>query len=100
MYVLSDGTIAPLVTFVIKPVYGMIYNSQGETDGQPLHKIKIASIPNGLLLTKSPNYMDKYPGLFFPGKDDKGKDPRKIRARVSFDVLRDIADWRVFEFNL
>lgn len=100
IYVLSDGTIAPLVTFVIKPVYEMIYNQNGESDGQPLSRIKVASIPNGLLLTKAPNYLNHYPGLFFPGKDDKGKDPRKARARVSFDILREIDSWRVFEFSL
>lgn len=99
-YVLSDGTIAPLVTFVIKPIYGMIYDQKGETAGQPLKRIKVASIPNGLLLTKAANYIEKYPGLFFPGKDDKGKDPRKIRARVSFDVLRKIDEWRVSEITL
>lgn len=65
--------------------------------GQPLKKIKVASIPNGLLLTQEPNYMKKYPHLFFPGKDDKSKDLRKIRARVSFDVLKAIDSWRVKE---
>ena len=95
-YVLSDGTIAPLVTFVIKPVYKMLYNGN-ETIGQPLEKIKIACIPNGLLLTHNPNYLGKYPGLFFPGKDDKSKDARKIRARVSFDILKKIDSWRVEE---
>lgn len=49
VYVLSDGTIAPLITFVIKPVYKMLYKGN-ETIGQPLEKIKIACIPNGLLL--------------------------------------------------
>ena len=96
VYVLSDGTIAPLVTFVIKPVYKMLYNGN-ETIGQPLEKIKIACIPNGLLLTHNPNYLGKYPGLFFPGKDDKSKDARKIRARVSFDILKKIDSWRVEE---
>ena len=98
-YVLSDGTVAPLVTFVIKPVYEMIYNENMETDGQPLKTIKIASIPNGILLTKNPDYLSSYPGLFFPGKDDKGKNPHKIRARVSFDILRQIDNWRISEFH-
>ena len=96
IYVLSDKTIAPLVTFVIKPVYGMMRDDITNI-GQPLEKIKIACIPNGLLLTQSPNYMEKYPNLFFPGKDDKSKDLRKIRARVSFDILREIDNWRVKE---
>ena len=99
IYVLSDKTIAPLVTFVIKPIYSMVYKNN-RCCGQPLDKIKVACIPNGLLLTKNPNYMEKYPSLFFPGKDDKGKDLRKIRARVSFDLLEEIDEWRVKEINV
>lgn len=94
IYVLSDGTVAPLLTFAIKPVYGMPAEN-GKTIGQPLVNIKIASIPNGILLTKNPNYNKKYPGLFFPGKDDKKTNPKKSRARVSFDLLKEIADWRM-----
>ncbi len=101
IYVLSDETVAPLVTFVIKPFYKMIKNGDGDkTQGQPLSRIEVASIPNGLLLTKNPNYNKLHPGLFFPGKDDKGKDPRKIRARVDFRLLRDIADWRVLKIMI
>lgn len=96
IYVLSDKTVAPLVTFAVKPVYDMIHD-KGVNIGQPLQKIKVASIPNGLLLTQNPNYMSKYPYLFFPGKDDKSKDLRKIRARVSFDILKQIDSWRVTE---
>ena len=99
IYVLSDGTIAPLVTFAIKPVYKMIYDGEKNV-GQPLSKIKIACIPNGLLLTQAPNYIKNHPHLFFPGKDDKSKDPRKIRARVSFGVLKEIDDWRVKEIYI
>lgn len=94
LYVLSDGTVAPLVTCVIKPVYGMIKEG-AKTVGQPLEKIKVASIPNGILLTQNPNYCLKYPGLFYPGKDDKNKDKRKLRARVDFSILKRIHDWRV-----
>lgn len=95
IYVLSNGTVAPLVTFVVKPVYKML--AEG---GQPLEKIKIANIPNGILLTKNPNYLKSYPSLFFPGKDDKEKDERKARARIDFSVLRTIADWRVYEMEV
>ena len=98
IYVLSDNTIAPLVTFVIKPVYTMV-TSTDTTIGQPLEKIQVASIPNGILLTHNPNYMNIYPGLFFPGKDDKSKDLRKIRARVSFEILSKIAEWRIKEIK-
>lgn len=96
LYVLSDGTVAPLLTFAIKPVYGML-TENGKTIGQPLEKIKIASIPNGILLTNKPNYNKKYPGLFFPGKDDKNTNPKKARARISFEVLKQIANWRIEE---
>ena len=98
IYVLSDRTIAPLVTFAIKPVYEMV-NKDGEK-GQPLNKIKVASIPNGLLLTQRPNYVKEHPYLFFPGKDDKSKNLRKIRARVSFDILKEIDSWRVKEIQV
>lgn len=100
VYVLSDRTVAPLVTFVIKPVYSMSHDESGENTGQPLDRIKIASIPNGILLTQNPDYNSEYPGLFFPGKDDKGKDPRKVRARVSFDLLQKIAPWRVADITV
>lgn len=97
IYVLSDGTVAPLLTYVIKPVYSMLKGECDETIGQPLTKIKVANIPNGILLTKNPNYNKLHPGLFFPGKDDKSKDERKIRARISFDLLGEIAEWRIKE---
>lgn len=97
VYVLSDGTVAPLVTFAIKPVYRMLRNDSNANVGQPLEKIKAASIPNGLLLTETPGYIKQHPRLFFPGKDDKSKDLRKIRARVSFDILKKIDSWRVKE---
>ena len=100
IYVLSDGTIAPLVTFAIKPVYDMVFDDNNCNAGQPLSKIKVASIPNGLLLTRNPDYLRKYPHLFYPGKDISTKDLRKIRARVSFDVLQTIAEWRVNEINV
>lgn len=101
IYVLSDGTVAPLLTFAIKPVYEMVKESGSEkTIGQPLAKIKLASIPNGILLTKNPNYNKKYPGLFYPGKDDKKKDAKKTRARISFALLREIADWRIKEIEV
>jgi Restriction endonuclease BglI len=97
IFILSDGTIAPLVMLALKPVYQMLPTNIAGTrnNGQPLERIDIACIPNGLLLTKQPNYLGAYKGLLFPGKDDKSKDPRKLRARISFDLLRKIAPWRV-----
>lgn len=99
IYVLSEKIIVPLTTFAIKPVYKML-KADGRTIGQPLELIKVASIPNGLLLTRTPGYMNIHPSLFFPGKDDKSKDLRKIRARVSFDELREIASWRVKDIKV
>lgn len=99
IYILSDGLIVPLVTFVIKPVYSMLINN-GVNIGQPLQKIQIACIPNGILLELNPNYNKLYPGLFFPGKDDKKKYKSKKRARISFDKLKKIASWRIFEISL
>jgi hypothetical protein len=96
LYVLSDATVAPVVNLVVKPVYRMVglEKKTGEK-GQPLHKITIAAIPNGILLSENPAYLEKHPGLFFPGKDDKSKDPTKVRARISFELLRKIDSWRV-----
>lgn len=101
IYVLSDGTVAPLLTFAIKPVYEMLKEmGTDKTIGQPLTKIKVASIPNGILLTQNPNYTKKHPGLFFPGKDDRNKNKYKKRARISFSLLKDIADWRINEIAI
>lgn len=97
IFVLSDGTVAPLVMIALKPVYRMLQTATSgvRNDGQPLERIDIACIPNGLLLTQQPNYLGLHHGLLFPGKDDKSKDPRKLRARVSFAILKSIAPWRV-----
>lgn len=98
IYVLSDGTIAPTITLALKPVYKML-NLEGETFGQPLEEIVLACIPNGLLLCKEPNYIEKHEGLLYPGKDDKSKNPLKVRCRVSFDLLQAIDDWRVSKLD-
>ncbi|MFH0873339.1 MAG: BglI family type II restriction endonuclease [Candidatus Komeilibacteria bacterium] len=96
IYILSDGTIAPVIIFALKPTYKMLALDGHSADaGQPLKKITLISIPNGLLLTKTPGYLKKYPSLLFPGKDDRDKNPLKIRARISFDILKRIDDWRV-----
>jgi hypothetical protein len=98
LFVLSDGTIVPVVHIVLKPVYKMLGLTSGEK-GQPLGRVSLVSIPNGILLTENPNYLQTYPSLLFPGKDDKEKDPRKVRARVSFEILRQIAEWRYVDFQ-
>lgn len=96
LYVLSDGTVAPVIHLVLKPIYKMLcLDGTDSQEGQPLDKITLATIPNGLLLTVKPNYLRTYPDLLFPGKDDKGKNPLKVRARVSFERLAEIAAWRV-----
>jgi hypothetical protein len=92
LYVLNDGRPALTIIMVIKPVYSM-----ESRDGHPtqlLSRIDLATIPNGLLLTRNPGYLAVHKGLLFPGKDDKGKDPRKMRSRISFSLLREIDHWR------
>jgi hypothetical protein len=98
LFVLSDGTIAPVIHIVLKPVYKML-GLEREEKGQPLGRVSLVSIPNGILLAENPHYLHTYPGLLFPGKDDKEKDPRKVRARVSFEILRQIAEWRYADFQ-
>mgnify|MGYP002944414675 FL=1 len=92
IYAFSNGEIAPTVHLFVKPIYRMLSVPH---QGQPLKSIVTVCVPNGLLLTTNPNYLQRYPQLFFPGKDDKTKDPRKIRVRVSFRLLNCIAPWRV-----
>lgn len=101
IYVLSDGTIIPVVIVILKPVYKMLSLEANLNEvGQPLKKVSLASVPNGLLLHEQPNYLKQYPELFFPGKDDKKKDPRKLRCRVSFSILRRIASWRFQDISI
>lgn len=96
LYVLSDGTVAPVVLAVLKPVYRMLaLDPPGSRTGQPLEEIKLVSIPNGLLLGVRPRYLRQYPGLLFPGKDDKKKKKEKRRARISFPIRQAIDEWRV-----
>lgn len=96
LFVMSDNRVVPLVIIALKPVYRMLpaVIAGERNDGQPLVRIDLACIPNGLLLTENPNYLKQYPQLLFPGKDEKTKDPRKLRARISFEKLRAIATWR------
>jgi hypothetical protein len=101
IYVLSDGTVIPVIIIVLKPAYRMLsIEEKSEDGGQPLGRISLATVPNGLLLHEQPNYLAQYPHLFFPGKDDKSKNPRKMRCRVSFAILRSIANWRFQEIIL
>lgn len=96
LYVLSDMTVAPVVNIVLKPVYNMLSIRPDSTmKGQPLSRITLACIPNGILLLINPGYLKKFRGLLYPGKDDKEKNPLKVRARVSFPLLQKIAPWRV-----
>jgi hypothetical protein len=99
-YVLSDMTVVPFVNFVVKPVYRMLSLSKGSDGGQPLGRIAIVCIPNGILLATNPNYLKQFPKILFPGKDDAGVAPKKKRARVDFELLSKIAKWRVRELEL
>jgi len=101
LYVLSNKTIIPTIIIALKPVYKMLsLQNKSKDGGQPLSRIVLASIPNGLLLVENPGYLKKYPHLLFPGKDDKNKDPFKVRCRISFPILKEIADWRVKNLNI
>ena len=99
IYAFPDGNIAPAVHLFVKPIYSMLEAREGRCVGQPLESIKNICVPNGLLLCENPNYLHQYPGLFFPGKDDKSKDVKKLRARVSFEILQELGAWRVNEFT-
>lgn len=90
------GRILPVVTMALKPVYKMESNQPVTIDwrGQPMSRLDLATIPNGLLLCMNPQYVIKHPGLLFPGKDDKSVPLLKRRARVSFELLEKIAAWR------
>ena len=101
IYILSDGTVIPVIIVILKPVYKMLsLEEQSEDGGQPLGRISFATVPNGLLLHEQPNYLAQYPNLLFPGKDDKNTNPQKMRCRVSFEVLKSIANWRFQEIVL
>jgi hypothetical protein len=101
IYILSDLTVAPVIIIVLKPVYRMLSTGmKGAEKGQPLHRITIATIPNGLLLIEKPGYLKQYPSLLYPGKDDKTKNPLKVRCRVDFSILRNIGGWRVQELKI
>ncbi|ADP34551.1 type-2 restriction enzyme BglI [Bacillus atrophaeus subsp. globigii] len=88
LYILSDGTIAPVVHLFIKPIYAMRSLTKGDT-GQSLYKIKLASVPNGLGLFCNPGYAfdSAYKFLFRPGKDDRTKSLLQKRVRVDLRVL-------------
>lgn len=99
IYILSDGLIVPVVIIILKPVYRMLSLEGNDDGGQPLSRISFASVPNGLLLHEQPNYLMTFPNLFFPGKDETKKDPRKRRCRVSFEILSRIDSWRFREID-
>jgi len=101
IYILSDGTMIPVIILIVKPVYRMLSLEENSKDGgQPLGRISLATVPNGLLLQENPNYLQQYPNLFFPGKDDRSTNYLKKRCRISFDVLKSIDNWRFKEIVL
>jgi hypothetical protein len=102
LFVTSSGKAVPTIILIIKPVYSMIESTQTDlrNNGQPLSRIDIISIPNGILLSGEDGYLQKYPSLFHPGKDDKKKDVKKLRARISFSILRKLDSWRYKSIKL
>lgn len=95
LIILPGGKIAITLTYAIKPNYETRFNDLSQSwSGQPLERLDLVCIPNGLLLSKNPGYALTHEGLLFPGKDDKNKNPLKMRARVSFNILNQINNWR------
>jgi hypothetical protein len=99
IFVLSNGAVLPVIHIFVKPIYQMLHLTSS-SNGQPLGRLRLSCVPNGLLLTQNPNYLNTYPSLFYPGKDDKNKDPKKMRARVDLGLLETIAPWRNTVINL
>ncbi len=99
IYVEHEGTIIPSIHVVVKLSYIQLAK-EDEGGGQPLDTIASVVIPNGILLTRAPNYLKDCKTLFYPGKDAKIKDVTKLRARVSFQILRALASWRVLEWQI
>lgn len=102
LVILNNGKALPVITMAIKTVYSMssVGASLDEWSGQPLSRVDVATIPNGLLLSCNPGYAMSHKGILFPGKDDKSVVSNR-RARVSFGKLREISSWRhenVLEF--
>lgn len=91
LVVLPSGSTALVLTFVVKPVYRIIGSTRNDWMGQPLSRLDVVSIPNGLLLEPM---LSQRPGLLFPGKDEKSKQSTKMRARLSLSLLREVAPWR------
>lgn len=100
VYVLSDGTIAPSIHLFVRPIYKMLRLEDATKNGQPLSSIEVVCFPNGLLLTMNPGYLSQYPGILYPGKDKLDVNPLKIRARISFKLVRSIAEWRYFRVEV
>lgn len=98
IYCLSDRRVLPSVHLFLKVLYSVDPrdNSSGYMEGgQPLKAITIACVPNGLLTFGPKDYHKSYPGLFYPGKDDRTTPVLKRRARISIEKLATIDSWRV-----
>jgi Restriction endonuclease BglI len=84
-YIIEDKVI-PCLTYFLKGVYAV------ERLGyQPLVKLELVCVPNGLLAFDGPQYL-LTEGLFIPGKDEK--EHAKKRVRVRMGLLSSIATWR------
>lgn len=97
IYVMPDESVFLTVTLFVKPIYSM---SSSKKFSQKLEEIKVGCIPNGLLLSGEDGYLRSLEGLLYPGKDDKRKNPKKLRARVDFDLLQEADPWRVRTLKL
>jgi hypothetical protein len=83
---LIDGKLFPCLTIFLKGIYTV------ETLGyQPLTKLEIVCVPNGILSFVNPKYLNQH-GLFIPGKDEKNHPKKRVRVRMN--PLVQLAGWR------
>lgn len=81
-----EGRVYPCITIFLKGVYEV-----EAIEYQPLTKLELVCVPNGLLAFDGPRYLNE-PGLFIPGKDEKNHPKKRVRVRMG--PLSRIAAWR------
>lgn len=85
-FYIIEGRLYPCLTIFLKGVYTV-----EEIGYQPLIKLELVCVPNGLMSFAGSNYVTQ-PGLFIPGKDEKTH--KKKRVRVRMGPLSSLAAWR------
>lgn len=85
-FYIIEGEIVPCLTYFLKGVYTV--ESLGH---QPLTKMELICVPNGLLMFDGQNY-SQIRGLLIPGKDELSHLKKRVRIRMK--PLSDLASWR------